>query len=371
MQKQFKILIIGLLSILILFVIACEDDFEEMPNAPKVETISTNVINGSTVMVSGKIIENGGSALEEKGICISTSPDPAIDDLKLVESSDSDEYEVEVGELDASTEFYVRAYARNSFGIGYGSELTFTTPNGMPILESIAIDSITSISAKAHGAVIDSGGFTITKAGFCWDTLPEPDLDDSYAYDSVLTDSFSIDLTDLRFNKQYYARAFAENENGISFGEVLTFTTANGLPTVSTKNISNITAISASSGGMISNNGGYAVTNRGVCWSQQSNPTITDSHTTDGSGSGDYTSQIENLEVDKTYYVRAYATNEAGTSYGEEINFTTNNLGITITTSPITNITAISANSGGSIENNSAFDITAKGLCINTSGTPT
>ncbi|HKK63290.1 MAG TPA: hypothetical protein VJ951_12070, partial [Bacteroidales bacterium] len=239
MQKKFKILILGLSSILILFIIACKDDFEEIPNAPQVETLAVNVINGSTVIVSGDVISQGGDDVEEIGVCICANEEPTIDDLKITASLQLSQYEVETSELSASTAYYARAYARNNFGVGYGNVLAFNTPTGVPVLETLSIDSITSNTAKGYGVVIDSGGFEITRAGVCWDTLTDPEIDNSFAYDSVVTDSFAVDLTNLRYNKLYYARAFAENENGVSYGESIEFTTNNGLPTVTTANISN------------------------------------------------------------------------------------------------------------------------------------
>ena len=93
--------------------------------------------------------------------------------------------------------------------------------------------------------------------------------------------------------------------------------------TVDTTDASLITHNSTTSGGNISNDGGSAVTARGVCWSISTNPTISDEHTTDGSGTGIFASSITGLLPVTTYYVKAYATNGAGTTYGNEISFTT------------------------------------------------
>jgi len=94
--------------------------------------------------------------------------------------------------------------------------------------------------------------------------------------------------------------------------------------TVSTTAISDISTTSASSGGEVTNNSnGAAVTVRGVCWSTSQNPVVSDSHTTDGSGAGSFTSSLTGLSSGTTYYVRAYATNPAGTSYGAQETFTT------------------------------------------------
>ena len=94
-------------------------------------------------------------------------------------------------------------------------------------------------------------------------------------------------------------------------------------PTVTTTAISNIDKTTATGGGNVSADGGASVTARGICWSTSQNPTISGSHTTDGTGTGSFTSAMTGLTANTTYYVRAYATNSAGTAYGEEVSFTT------------------------------------------------
>ena len=122
-------------------------------------------------------------------------------------------------------------------------------------------------------------------------------------------------------------RAYATNEKGTSYGEQRSFTTLQNieLPTVTTTNVSNITQTTATSGGNVTDDGGATLTARGVCWSTSQNPTISNSHTADGNGTGSFTSNITGLTANTTYYVRAYATNEKGTAYGEQRSFTTLN----------------------------------------------
>ena len=93
-------------------------------------------------------------------------------------------------------------------------------------------------------------------------------------------------------------------------------------PTVTTTAISSITTNSASSGGDITSDGGASITARGVCWSTSENPTIANSHTSDGTGSGSFTSSITGLSPGTMYHVRAYATNSAGTGYGDDFSLT-------------------------------------------------
>ena len=94
-------------------------------------------------------------------------------------------------------------------------------------------------------------------------------------------------------------------------------------PTVTTTAVSNIDKTTATGGGNVTADGGATVTARGICWSTTQNPTISGSHTTDGTGTGSFTSAMTDLTAGTTYYVRAYATNSAGTAYGEELSFTT------------------------------------------------
>ena len=128
-------------------------------------------------------------------------------------------------------------------------------------------------------------------------------------------------------NTIYHVRAYATNKTGTAYGNDVSFTTAavNSLtvPTLTTTSISSITQNSAAGGGNITGDGGSTVTARGICWNTSHNPTITNSKTSNGLGTGSYTSALISLTANTTYYVRAYATNANGTAYGNEISFMT------------------------------------------------
>ena len=99
------------------------------------------------------------------------------------------------------------------------------------------------------------------------------------------------------------------------------------LPILTTTIINTITPTSASSGGNISSDGGTPVTGRGVCWNTSANPTVANSYTSDGTGTGTFASSLTGLVASNLYYVKAYATNSSGTAYGSEIQFTAGNSG--------------------------------------------
>ena len=135
--------------------------------------------------------------------------------------------------------------------------------------------------------------------------------------------SFVSTLTGLSTNTTYYVRAYATTSQATSYGEELSFTTMNGIPEVSTAEVTSVTATTATCGGTVTTDGGLAITARGVCWSTSSTPTIADSHTTDGTGTGNFSSTLTGLTPNATYYVRAYATNSHVTVYGNQLSFTT------------------------------------------------
>ncbi len=150
-------------------------------------------------------------------------------------------------------------------------------------------------------------------------------------------------------------------------------TFAPGQPIISTTEITDIGTSSATGGGNITSDGGATVTSRGVCWNTTGLPLITDSHTSDGTGTGAFTSNITELIIGTTYYLRSYATNTAGTVYGEQVIFTTLSVSTepTVTTTSPSLITSYSASSGGDITSDGGAAVTARGVCWNTSGDPT
>ena len=144
------------------------------------------------------------------------------------------------------------------------------------------------------------------------------------------------------------------------------------IPILSTAEVTEILQTTAVSGGSISDNGGAAVTLRGVCWSTNQNPTINDNKTSDGSGEGNYISNLSGLESNTTYYVRAYATNTAGTAYGNVIFFTTQKqIELpTLITAEVVQITQSTAISGGNISHDGGEPIAVRGVVWGTTPNP-
>jgi uncharacterized protein (TIGR02145 family) len=145
----------------------------------------------------------------------------------------------------------------------------------------------------------------------------------------------------------------------------------NQAPTVTVVTVSNISESTASSGGQVTSDGGSAVTARGVCWGKSQDPTIADKKTSDGTGSGSFTSSLTGLEPGVTYNIRAYATNAIGTGYSSQSSFSSLSTVPVLTTLAISEMTATSVNSGGNITSDGGAAVTARGVCWNTATSPT
>jgi len=192
-------------------------------------------------------------------------------------------------------------------------------------LTTDTVSAITQTTAQCGGSISSDGGANITARGVCWSNLINPTISDHYSNDSSRASHFTSYLTGLTPDTLYYVRAYATNSVGTAYGNQQSFTTLQNatIPVLTTDGVTVITQTTANSGGNVTSDGGNPVTARGVCWSTSPDPTTTDSYTTDGSGTGPFTSYLTGLTPNTPYYVRAYATNSVGTSYGNEQSFTT------------------------------------------------
>ena len=290
---------------------------------PILYTSAVTSISAFTANCGGTVVSDGGSPVIARGICWNSSPNPTTANNKTINGSGTGSFTGGMTGLAASSVYYVRAYATNSAGTSYGNEVSFTTTNGGITLTTTAITAITVNTATSGGNITNNGGSGVIARGVCWNTSPFPTTANSKTTNGSGNGVFVSELTSLAPNTLYYVRAYATNSMGTSYGNQQSFTTQNGFITLTTSELTEITATTAIGGGEITNDGGSSVTARGVCWSNTQNPTITDSKTNDGSGNGAFVSNLTGLLPDTLYYVRAYATNGVGTYYGNEVSFTT------------------------------------------------
>ncbi len=271
-----------------------------------------------------------------------------------------------------SSEAQILSSSNDTIFLTGGSFVKFSSMLFPPTAVVQTATSIQSFSAILNGTVNAKG--LITTVVFEWGLTTSYGGNVSAAENPVTGTSniaVTLDLTScLQSATTYHYRIKATNAVNVTYSNDMTFTTANSAPQLTTTAISSILALTATSGGNVTYDGGLPVTTRGICYSTSPSPTTANTLIASGSGTGSFVSNLTGLTPATTYYVRAYATNSIGTSYGDQLNFTTIALP-TLTTSTFTDVKGNSAKAGGNITNNGGSTITAQGLCWSTSTTPT
>lgn len=347
---------------------------EEVKDKPTVETNQVSSISEASAVCLGILISDGGSEVTTRGFCWSTSPIPTIEDDTVVASADGVDFTCTMEGLAPATRYYVRAYAINQGGVSYGVNLVFTTKSFSIVTTPISILMLTATTAVSGGSILsdgDSSILTVKERGVCWSTMPSPTIDNQKSSDGLGGGKFTSKMDSLTAFTTYYVRAYATNGNGTIYGNEVQFTTLNGIVGMATNEVSSITAHAAACGGSITSDGGAPVTEYGLCWSTSQNPT-TDNFKTVGAGnSSNFVANLSSLTPNTNYYVRTYAINSVGTSYGNEVMFQTQSGVLDITTKAAASITITSVVTGGTITSEGGAPVNERGICWSTSPNPT
>ena len=295
-----------------------QKQFTTLDGLPTVSTSSVSNIAATSAICGGSISSNGGFAISEKGLVWSTTQYPTLNDNHISLGNGNAAFTGTMTNLSINTTYYVRAYAVNTNGTSYGTQRTFTTTTGLPVVTINDVTSITANSAVCGGDISSDGGFAVNDKGLVWSTTQYPALTNNHISLGSGNAPFTGSMTNLSIGTTYYVRAYATNANGTTYSEQRSFTTGNGLPSVTTTAAS-ISGGNVVSGGNVTSDGGYPVTARGICYGVYPNPDLTGAytHTSNGTGTGYFSSVIDTNGG--TIYVRAYATNANGTAYGNQI----------------------------------------------------
>ena len=369
-MKNKPFLYTALLSTLLLaLLITCKK--ESIKVAPTVTLSTVSNITSNSATSGGNVTSDGGSTVTAKGVCWGTNQNPTTLDSKSNNGPGSGSFTSSMTGLNPGTTYTFRAYAINAIGTAYSSQSTFTTLALAPVLTTTVLTAITSTTATSGGNINTDGGSAVTARGVCWATTQNPTTAGSKTTDGTGPGTFTSNLTGLLPGTTYYVKAYATNSIGTTYGNQETITTVGVAPVLTTATPAAITSTTATSGGNISSDGGSAVTARGVCWATTQNPTTAGSKTTNGTGPGTFTSNLTGLLPGTTYYVKAYATNSIGTTYGNQVTLTTTAVMAVLTTTATSAITSTTATSGGNISGDGGSAITVRGICWATTQTPT
>jgi hypothetical protein len=341
---------------------------------PVVTTDAATNIGNTTATSGGNVTSDGGATVTARGVCWSTSPNPTIADPKTTNGTGTGAFVSNITGLTIGTLYYVRSYATNVVGTAYGSQVNFTTTAyTLATLTTDAITNIAATTATSGGNITADGGSPVTQRGVCWSTVTGPTTADFLTSDGTGSGTFVSNLTGLTNGTFYYVRAYAITLAGTAYGNEQTFTaTGPGVPTVTTDAPTNGTSTTVTSGGNVTIDGGASVTARGVAWSNVNfPPTIADLHTTDGSGTGTFTSSITGLTPGVPYSIVAYATNSYGTGYGAETFYTPLGVPIVLTYSLIYTAPETTGSSGVMVTSDGGDPLTAMGIVWDDAPNPT
>lgn len=193
---------------------------------PSLTTAEVTDITLNTAVSGGTITSDGGEDILEKGVCWGIAQNPTVADTKTMDGTGSSNFTSNLVGLAEGTLYYVRAYATNSVGTGYGNEVTFTTDQVTgAVLTTTEVSSVTSTSAVSGGNITNAGGGTILARGVCWGTAPNPTIAGSKTTDGTTTGIFTSNITSLSAGTKYYYRAYATNSSGTTYGQEYNFLT--------------------------------------------------------------------------------------------------------------------------------------------------
>jgi hypothetical protein len=347
--------------------------------APTTEAASGVGAFGAQLRGSLADTASGGMALTARGFRWSTTAGfaSALGQDLPAQATAGQGFSAQLQGLTASTTYYFRAYASNALGTGYGAENSFTTgTQPLPTVQTQAPLGVSQTQALVEGIVTDDAGASVTARGFCYSTNNNPLIGSDTVLAGAGLGTFTATLRNLITDTTYFYRAFAINAGGVGYGLVQSFQTSSGSGSITAPLVTTTPVIRADSnhvmGGVITWDGNSSISSQGICWNRTGMPTLSDSvilFTPQGLGSFTLAVQLP-LGCHEPFYVRAFAQNAVGVSYGNEF-MTTNGYQPLLIGTQMTQIGGLTANLQSNVVTTGGCPILERGVCWGTSPNPT
>lgn len=205
-----------------------EVSFITLPPGPPVVTTNSVLYSSHTsVNCTGEVISDGGYTVTQKGFCWDTVSNPTLSNMSIQSGNGPGLFSTTITDLIPEKTYYFRAFAINQLDTTYGSEIIYISPPlGPPSITTDNIYPITVSGFYCTGTIIHNGGYPITQMGFCWNTMPEPSLENYYNQVDVGTSEISSSIENLTPNEIYYIRAYAINTFDTAYGDVISIETS-------------------------------------------------------------------------------------------------------------------------------------------------
>lgn len=290
----------------------------EGPALPTVEW-SGQRIDSKVLSINGYVITGGRLDVLERGVCYSKDSHPTIEDniIKCGGGLGRFSAQINILDLDVSSNYHFRVYAKNAKGANYAGNYSLSTEDGLP--EVNRTGSIYSIPSEATSISIsgeaNGKGYELLEVGVCWDTEGHPSIETNHK--SIAgTNLFSFTIDNLTPSTRYYLKLYAKNKNGVAFSPLYEATTKSGAPTANTIEVATSSSLIVCRGS--AKDGGVEIMQRGFYISDTNiNPSENDIVLDCGKGEGEFIDALYNLEEGTTYWVRAFAKNSITTSFGQ------------------------------------------------------
>jgi pectin methylesterase-like acyl-CoA thioesterase len=205
-----------------------------IPDLPQVQTLGVDEISTQSVLFKGNAIDDGGVAIDSLGVVYSTIANPDISSSVALGNAQKGFFQTKIEGLTVSTRYFAKAFIANGAGITYGNEIEFTTLDklSVPGVSTTNVSHISNKGAVAYGQVYFDGGLEVTLTGFCYSKQVSPTLSNLVASEGVGLGEYNAYLNEVEAGQTYYVRAFAENSEGVGYGNQLEFTTPATLPDI-------------------------------------------------------------------------------------------------------------------------------------------
>lgn len=353
------------------------------PTVVTTEPVDEEYITHTSARAGGEVTSDGGAPIWERGviwgtgvICDTETGLTILND-RIVVGSGLGAFEGEIIGLTHDTEYCARTYARNDIEAGYGIQVTFKTLDAAPGVQTLDATDVTPDQATLQGQVTSLGppGVASIYRYFKWAEARKEDYNEGTANKTPESlgglGEFSHTLYDLETGKDYSFQACAENSYGERCGKIKEFYTEPSKPLITTKEAFNIGAYEATSGGIITNNGGKEVIARGICFAKGITPAYPQDCLSDEDLVGNqFEITMSGLSPGTKYWVFAFAKNEIGEGFGETLEFTTFKVAPILNETKIGAVDHHSADLGGNIFADGGAAILEHGVCWAIGATP-
>jgi len=320
MKNTFRVseIILMILSVFLLY--SCKKE-----KIPMLTTSAITNITGTTATSGGTITDEGSGTIIARGVCWSTGITPTLSDSKTTDGAGAGSFTSNMSGLNGATTYYVRAYATNSVGTGYGMTMSFSTMGKIPTALTNSATDITTTSATLNGII--NANYLSTIVTFEYGTTTNYGASVTISQNPITGNTntgVSANVSGLLGGTIYNFRVKTVNSLGTTYGNDISFTTLGQLPTTSTQAATNILQTTATLNGIVNPN--YlqttvtfeygTTTSYGSIASAKQSPVL-------GNSNVSVTADITGLTAATIYHFRVKAVNSLGATFGSDMTFTT------------------------------------------------